>query len=749
MPAPTGVSAQKSEGFQRFYKAVVSPTHVRVTAGGRIVPNTRGPASPTSKRSKDSSGADPQASMERKPSLVSIPSPIPMMTPYIPGYPGYPPIPSPLSFMPMAFGPTVSQVTPFSQPPAGASVPPQQAADNPLKDTHNTRVGEKRPEIAPIADKDDKVKITPPEFFDTGKPFFYNGQLMYPVPTGPLPGVAPAPMGAAPNLVPFQFIGLPPGMMPGHVVQAGQNGAGQMMNSAHYQPAMMGAHGYPALMQQNLPVSTSFRPPPAPQSCSTIKRSEITAKQIANLKGQLKYFEDQLQYNRHQIDEKVTEGRCRDLQAQISHFENMQKMYSQQESPQANKDHKADTPEPPAADAEREANNMNSRMAALHESSSQQPQALVGKSDGSQGFREARSRSRHTQEARRETSSDMAFEAAGTIGKGSGLSSAAALAPVFQPRGYASSWEGGESVQDPQSETDAKFNQRGRVWKGPEPAQESQPHGSRPLGPAASIETTGQTNSYRSSKKDRGDSYFGVPYLLGTLPKGVNSRQAKDQDYVYSRPLTDDELRARYLYWGQAPRSIMQGLPKFDGKHFYPASPDKKPGESQPGSQPRRIPVSRPETEYDFRLTQSESDPFRPMTPVQKAELHKPVTASEDGYAGVRHLYPHRTQELSSSGDFANSTVESSPYSSPVPPPRSHWTQEFSSGDFPPSTTGAGSSMLAEAGSNMSAVAESRETSGDATSISSSERRSDRSRWGSQSDYGYICICCVFCANSP
>lgn len=43
--APTGFAAQQAENFQRFYRAVVSPTHVRVTAGGRIVPNTRAPPS--------------------------------------------------------------------------------------------------------------------------------------------------------------------------------------------------------------------------------------------------------------------------------------------------------------------------------------------------------------------------------------------------------------------------------------------------------------------------------------------------------------------------------------------------------------------------------------------------------------------------------------------------------------------------------------------------------------------------------
>jgi len=67
-----------------------------------------------------------------------------------------------------------------------------------------------------------------------------------------------------------------------------------------------------------------------------------------------------------------------------------------------------------------------------------------------------------------------------------------------------------------------------------------------------------------------------IPYLVGTLPHGVHASLAKPTDFVYSRPLTDDELRARYLYWGKAPRSVQSGLPKFDGKDFYPPSPVKK-----------------------------------------------------------------------------------------------------------------------------------------------------------------------------
>lgn len=66
-----------------------------------------------------------------------------------------------------------------------------------------------------------------------------------------------------------------------------------------------------------------------------------------------------------------------------------------------------------------------------------------------------------------------------------------------------------------------------------------------------------------------------VPYLVGTLPHGVNVAMAKTTDFMYPRPLTDEEVRARYLYWGKAPRAVQSGLPKFDGKDFYPPSPIK------------------------------------------------------------------------------------------------------------------------------------------------------------------------------
>ena len=60
--APMGVDAQKAENFRKFYRAVVSPTHVRVTAGGRIVPNSRAPAQPVFIWNKDRVAFDTVAS---------------------------------------------------------------------------------------------------------------------------------------------------------------------------------------------------------------------------------------------------------------------------------------------------------------------------------------------------------------------------------------------------------------------------------------------------------------------------------------------------------------------------------------------------------------------------------------------------------------------------------------------------------------------------------------------------------------
>lgn len=152
-----------------------------------------------------------------------------------------------------------------------------------------------------------------------------------------------------------------------------------------------------------------------------------------------------------------------------------------------------------------------------------------------------------------------------------------------------------------------------------------------------------------------------MPYLLGTLPKGVNPRTARDQDYVYNRELTEEERRARFLYWGKAPKFVSEGLPKFDGKHFYPPSPVKERSVS-PNIQGMNLGLTTSQLQKGS-LTPSEYgsptprnatmpvvDPFRPITPVQK--LGQSKVAGEDEYSGFRHVNPYNPRTIGVSEDL-------------------------------------------------------------------------------------------------
>ena len=94
-------------------------------------------------------------------------------------------------------------------------------------------------------------------------------------------------------------------------------------------------------------------------------------------------------------------------------------------------------------------------------------------------------------------------------------------------------------------------------------------HANSTIQEAATLEATGKAPPISPSA---------VPYLVGSLPIGMHISEVKGSDIVYGRPLTEQEIRARHLYWGNAPRSATKGsgLPKFDGKDFYPPSPVKR-----------------------------------------------------------------------------------------------------------------------------------------------------------------------------
>jgi hypothetical protein len=104
------------------------------------------------------------------------------------------------------------------------------------------------------------------------------------------------------------------------------------------------------------------------------------------------------------------------------------------------------------------------------------------------------------------------------------------------------------------------------------------------------------------------------PYLVGELPPGMSAERARDTDYVYPRPLTEDELRARHMYWGNTPHHLQSGLPKFDGKDFYPPSPDNSQSldnDSDLNQRFNSVMASVIETEGGGRNGEIETDPFQ------------------------------------------------------------------------------------------------------------------------------------------
>ncbi|KAH6851291.1 hypothetical protein B0I37DRAFT_429898 [Chaetomium sp. MPI-CAGE-AT-0009] len=618
IPAPTGAPAQRDEGFQRFYKAVVSPTHVRVTAGGRIVPNTRGPPSPTAKRASDNSvmdgqGAPDKAALSKPPvAPVSLSQPVPALPQIMTGYPpGFHPLQAPVSFVPMALG---THLPPGFSFPQGATAP--LAPANALKDMHNTKTADD--------DKQAKAKPSLPE------PFYYNGQIIYPV------GAFPGPLGNP--MVPVHVVGIPHGVapqVPGQYMQPQPTQPSAAAAGSSYAPSNQSLSGIPPVVNHIVPANANFNAAAAPP-ISSIRPSDITKKQIASFKQNLKYHEDQLQYNRHQIDEKDMEQKIQIIKGHIHKFETTLRTQLEYEdahfkTTQGKEDKKPSQPttvaeetrassQPPGPAApfgygapvtKKETDEAINRRLAL---------ATYGLNTNIGEGAKAMFRS----------PMEPAFQGINGFPNAAGLPSDAALAPVFQPRGYASTWTGSQYAREMKAYEEAEKRLLAAESKSLEHLRiREQRSVSQPFAAHMALAVQAEDNTHASDDSGRSirngikqPSNFGVPYLLGTLPKGVNPRTARDQDYCYKRPLTEEERRARFLYWGKAPKSAVKGLPKYDGKHFYPPSPVKE----------RSVELSQ---ESDYRTTNSDCDPFRPITPMRRADT-KGVSASEDNCTASR-----------------------------------------------------------------------------------------------------------------
>ncbi|OAA46182.1 hypothetical protein NOR_02935 [Metarhizium rileyi] len=593
--APAGLTAQKDEGFQRFYKAVVSPTHVRVTAGGRIVPNTRGSSSPTAKWTKEKVGFE--STYTHRPAsqgLGEVPAyPIPAalshqafgtFPPLFPGFfPGMPaalapgaPQPYPLPWQ-MGFGMGNS----FGMVPGPTS--PTPAVKPNTKPTEASGTNERQCDST-HSDSSSPVRISPPENFDPTRPYYVHGQWI------------------APGGGPFYHYGMTP--LPGYPV-----GGPAIMHPRYTLGAtMQSMQAKPDRpMQMHTPVTTSSSVPSlaghSTVPISSIRPSEITKKQIESLRSTLRYYEDQLQYNKHQIDEKSMEHQADMVRDQIQQFEKTLKS-------QLDAERKSQYPKPETQrDSSSSSSHNNGRSAmplasseaksdrASRQSSHSQVAAVVAAVHAPS----TKPQKNHDQYSCRRSSTLKSVKSASApvsakitpdssessepTKKSSTLPVSAALAPPFHPRA-----DSAASVPLPlavcvssgNSTEDTDYNQ--------------------------------ELNEDHSAESIGSENFGEKPYLIGRLAEDRSLGTDSSPRYSYSRELTEDELRARHMYWGNAPRHLQKGLPKFDGKDFYPPSPAKSQRLTStlgPTTQNQSLP--RGSAEIMLKTSKVVVDPFRSL----------------------------------------------------------------------------------------------------------------------------------------
>lgn len=603
--APAGLAAQQSENFQRFYRAVVSPTHVRVTAGGRIVPNTRSLAPPVFEWNKDKFVFEPPRALSDNHPLAFRHAPWPQIQPVF----QHPP-------------PHVGFTTSYDHTPQNNVTPANMNSEGHNEaveaEKHSSKDALKLNDEAPS--KNDRngaapqsIKLSHPSHFDQSKPFMFNGHVVYPLPAGHQP-----PPNAVP--VPFTVLG-----NPNFAAQHTANFAAQHAGPPVPQqlPFAFGQVGNPMMLpmmhQHALPPRhhNESLPHMAPffHAPGIVSVSDVTKNQIQNFYTHLKYLDGQIAtdqindgnymvHQRNQVVAAIAKMEAM-LEAQLIHEGKLntdtllnEKLGDRQEIRQV-------TGSSDGADGLRDTKRSDRESSVTTEGASSGLHQAI--------FSKPKSVPVHISAPGEPTKQILKAEHVQTMDKAGGLkhvtrlepagksklTAAAAMAPPFQPRAQAmvaSNSFANSSVELPRMEmqfpTDVQpFH--ARIDK-TQSMQENQMHareGSLPVHLDRSHTFPGPAAVSASSLQPIIPAHT-VPYLVGVLPQGVNIHEAKSSDLVYSRPLTEEEVRARYLYWGKAPRFVQSGLPKFDGKDFYPPSPIKQMAHPMPVSSDDRVELS-------------------------------------------------------------------------------------------------------------------------------------------------------------
>ncbi|KAI8672198.1 hypothetical protein NCS56_00682400 [Fusarium sp. Ph1] len=619
LTAPPDLAAQKAEGFQKFFNSVVSPTHVRVTAGGRIVPNTRGPHSPTSKWTRERSPVDGM----RQPRVVNgvhpepIPFPVipPGWTPFQPLFPGQAPGPVPPG---MAFRP--DQIPFFPAPIGFAGVPYNQISPpNHVPQPNMSATFGKQNDIHALR-QPKPIQLSPAEQFDASRPFFYNNQWMiaygnHPQPIGLMPpfpiNTAPIPAQSQPAPTQPRSARKQSQQAPRPKGDANPKTAGRERDRG---PAQYGVcpKVWPYLPSvSSIPSSTvlplSPRSPSPPKS--SILASDITKSHLKILRAKKRQVEDQLQYNIHQIDRKEMESNLKEICDELNRFTFLREKQLQGEAGTL-----------PLFQTPIDLPDYYSQTDA----GSNSPAAARPGTRGETDDRPASSRSPGSKPGATITSVENP-ELGGQAPqrKSSSLPVNAALAPPFQPRAETSNSSLATAGPDePALVTHLSQPSRGSTFKG-----------------------------YFHPFVDR--NKFGVPYLVGQLPDHIEVKDAKDTDRRYVRELNQHELHAIHMYRQRVPIDQQTGV-VFDGVNFYYPHHDLKGTTSSQSSlenpQDSQPPASTCEND-------SLNDPFNAMAQAGTGAIRNRLdeaTRSESLHRAEDSLRGSSTSELPRSESYVS-----------------------------------------------------------------------------------------------
>jgi hypothetical protein len=586
--APTDLAAQQSENFKRFYRAVVSPSHVRVTAGGRIVPNTRAIGVPLFEWNNEK-----QIYESRKQSAGSEFKPL-RLAPLLPATGFNPAFPQ---LLPAGFFPAYNHAQSSLQPLTVTAVQnlgsfggrahlPAPAGDSAVDAAHSASTGQ-------------PINISHPSQFDHSKPFIFNGQLVYPIPPGHLP-----PSYAHP--VPVSMIGNP-SPVPGAVPPAGffmPQPAMPIASANDHNAVTYGQNAVLSHSSPNLPVGNGGLHNPYLPLAGPASVADITKFQIEGFRNHLSFIEDQLANNQLGIDVQYLEGQQSDLKALIEKMEAMltlQLAYGQRQDAAAflNGVMQLEAQNQLAKGTMGEAVRQDVGKSTGVSSSTKSKEEPVAPSVAPTPRLNKVPINTESRLTDGENIVKRQTQASSTASK-SRLTPAAAMAPPFQPRPQAmvaaNSFSGISAPSTHRSTYTDSFGPRITSWANgsytpslPGVGHKNIPtalpsHRSSAYSLNESLPTTvpgiPATDVPYTAPSDQTMpliSPAAVPYLIGTVPQGVQGIDSKATVHQYPRPLTDEERRARFLYWGRAPRSAYDGLPKFDGKDFYPPSPTKEP----------------------------------------------------------------------------------------------------------------------------------------------------------------------------